>query len=232
MLTVEPAFSTEFSAQIPPPTPDRPPLCTNVYETAWMANTSLAPMFPYVHRGSIVPGVTLFMGGEQAEYGHFFHENTEEEIALVMGGRGTMKPSGTVMIAPLLHGVQAFLKDPKDPQNYLLIVITQRQPDEREQHERVFWRCGCNEILFEYAYVATAADAYDPNSSQMFLSTRFSSEAAQRFNADVANRTCKRCGKIADRFPVEAWGWTLNTRSHDVAGQARTALLERTKPTA
>jgi hypothetical protein len=231
-VIVESDFSTELSAQIPPPSPDRPPLRTNVYEAAWMANTSLATMFPYVHRGSIVPGVTLFMGGEDAEYGHFFHENTEEEVALVMGGRGTMKPTGTVMIAPLLHGVQAFLKDPKDPQNYLLIVITQRQPDDREQRERVFWRCGCNEILFEFAYDATPSGEYDPHASEMLLTTRYSSEAAERFNADIANRTCKRCGKVADRFPIEAWGWTLNTRSHDAAAQARAALLERAKSTA
>lgn len=232
MSIAETEFSTELSAQIPPPSPDRPPLRSNVYEAAWMANTSLATMFPYVHRGAIVPGVTLFMGGENAEYGHFFHENTEEEIALVMGGRGTMKPTGTVMIAPLLHGVQAFLKDPKDPQNYLLIVITQRQPDDREQHERVFWRCGCNEVLFEFAYESTPSAVYDPHSSEMLLTTRYSSEAAERFNADVANRTCKRCGKVAEPFPVEAWGWTLNTRSHDAVETARAALLERAKSTA
>jgi len=232
MPTVEPEFSIEFSAQIPPPSPDRPPLRANVYETAWMANTSLATMFPYVQRGSIVPGVTLFIGGEHAEYGHFFHENTEEEVALVMGGQGTMKPLGTVMIAPLLHGVQCFLKDPKNPESYLLIVITQRQPDDREQHERVFFRCGCNEILFEYPFESTPSDAYDPHASEILPTTRHSSEAAARFNDDVANRTCKRCGKVAERFPIEAWGWTLNTRSHDVAESARAALLERAKSTA
>lgn len=232
MLIDEPLFSTDLSAQIPPPSPDRPPLRTNVYESAWMVNTSLATMFPYVQRGAIVPGVTLFIGGEHAEYGHFFHENTEEEIALVMGGQGTMKPTGTVMIAPLLHGVQAFLKDPKDPQNFLLIVITQRQPDDREQHERVFWRCGCNEILFEHAYDATPEDLYDPATSEMLLTTRYSSEAAERFNADVANRTCKRCGKVAEPFPLEAWGWARNTRSHDTAERARAALLQRARDTA
>jgi hypothetical protein len=229
MLNGESEFSTKLSEQIPPASADRPPLRTNVYDTAWMANTSLATMFPYVHRGSIVPGATLFMGGEGAEFGHFFHENTEEEIALVMGGRGTMKPTGTVMIAPLLHGVQAFLKDQNDPNNYLLIVITQRQPDDGEQRERVFWRCGCNEVLFEHAYEATPSDTYDPHSSEMLLTTRYSSEAAELFNADVANRTCKRCGKIADPFPIKAWGWTQNTRSHDAAAEARAALLERAK---
>ena len=149
-----------------------------------------------------------------------------------MGGFGTMKPTGTVMIAPLLHGVQCFLKDPKDPENYLLIVITQRQPDDREQRERVFFRCGCNEILFEYAYDATPAGTYDPHSHELLLTTRHSSEAAERFNDDVANRTCKRCGKVADPFPIEAWGWTTHTRAHDVADRARAALLERARATA
>jgi hypothetical protein len=218
-------FSTAFSSRIPPPSDDRPPLRVNGFEYAQIANTSLAPMFPYLQRGAIVPTTSLMVGGPNANYGHFFHENTEEEVALVIADHGGIKNTGMMMIAPQLHGVQSFLKDPLDPESFLLIVITQRQSDDRRQQERVFFRCGCNEVLFEQTYDSTPDDVYDPHANHAFLTNKKSGDIAIAFNGDEALRTCKRCGKISPPFPHAAWGWDAYATSHDVAALGRRSLL-------
>jgi hypothetical protein len=142
----------------------------------------------------------------------------------VIADHGAHKGSGTVMVAPQLHGVNCFLKDPKDPESFLLIVITQRQSDSGEQKERVFFRCGCNQVLFEHAYDATPADTFKTGVDKVFVSMPQSSVAAETFNADVALRTCKRCGTVAAPFPVSAWGWTQHANQHRTVARARAVL--------
>jgi len=211
--------------KIPPPSPERPPLRTNVFEFMQYANTSLAPLFPaYLERGSIVPAATLFIGGEDAEYGHFFHDNTEEEVGLVIADRGAHKNTGSVMVAPLLHGVNCFLKDPKDPESFMLTVITQRQREHDPQSERVFFRCGCNEVLFEHTFDATPADTFQTDVDKILLTTLESGDAAAAFNADQALRTCKRCGKVSPPFPLAAWGWLQHANQHRAVARARAVL--------
>jgi hypothetical protein len=216
-------FSTAFSARIPRPSPDRPPLRVNAYEHAQLANTSLAPLFPYMQRGAIVPTTTLFVGSPDAEFGHFFHENTEEEVALVIADHEGLKGKGMMMIAPQLHGVQCFLKEPHDPQSFLLIVITQRQNDTEAQRERVFFRCGCNNVLFERSYDSTPADVHDPRANHVFITNRESAAVAIEYNSDEALRTCSKCGKVNPPFPHRAWGWEAHTVLHTVAADARRA---------
>jgi hypothetical protein len=218
------SFSVGFSARIPRPSDERPPLRVNAFEFAQVANTTLAPMFPYMQRGAIVPTTSLMVGGSEANYGHFFHENTEEEVALVMADRGALKGTGMVMIAPQLHGVQSFLKDPHDPESFLLITITQRQNEHREQKERVFFRCGCNEVLFEQSYDATPADSYEPRINHAFTTNKESAAIALAFNNDETLRTCKRCGKVNPPFPHVSWGWQAYATSHDVAARGRLLL--------
>ena len=210
---------------IPKPSPDRPPLRTSVFEFMQYSNTSLAPLFPsYIERGAIVPCATLFMGGKDAEYGHFFHDNTEEEVGLVIADHGAVKGTGTIMVAPQLHGVNCFLKDPKDPESFLLIVITQRQSERDVQSERVFFRCGCNQVLYEHSYDATPADTFVPDVDKVFISMPQSAAAAEAFNADIALRTCSRCGKVHERFPVGAWGWSQHTSQYRAVSRARATL--------
>jgi hypothetical protein len=216
------AFSTALSARIAKPSRDCPPLRANAYEFAALANTTLAPLFPYVHRGAIVPTISLIVGGSgSAGYGHFFHENTEEEVAVVFADRNAVKGKGTVMIAPMLHGVQAFLKDESDPESYMLITITQRQRDAGEQSERVFFRCGCNNVLYEFSYDATPPETHDPHHHDIFMSIANSSVAGVEFNQDESRRTCAKCGKVNPPFPHEAWGWVRHARWHDVTADAR-----------
>jgi hypothetical protein len=216
--------------RIPRPSPDRPPLRTSVFEFMQFSNTSLSPLFPaYLQRGAIVPCATMFIGAPGAEYGHFFHENTEEEVGLVIADHGAVKGTGTVMVAPLLHGVNAFLKDSSDPESFLLIVITQRQNERNEQKERVFFRCGCNQVLFEHSFDSTPPDTFEGDVDHAFTSLIESSEAAERFNADETNRTCSRCGKVAAPFPVGAWGWTQHSAQYRAVARAR-AELTAAKP--
>lgn len=210
---------------IPKPSPDRPPLRANVFESMQYANTTLALLFPsYVERGSIMPCANLFIGGPDAEFGHFFHENTEEEVALVIADHGALKETGTVMIAPLLHGVNSFMKDPKDPASFLLIVITQRQRDSGAQSERILFRCKCNEVLFEHAFDATPPDTFAFGEDKLLITTRESSAAAEAFNGDEKARTCKRCGNVSAPFPIGPWGWTRHASQHRAVARGRTIL--------
>jgi hypothetical protein len=230
MATVLPDTSALQAPRIPRPSPDRPPLRTSVFEFMQFSNTSLSPLFPaYLQRGAIVPCATMFIGAPGAEYGHFFHENTEEEVGLVIADHGAVKGTGTVMVAPLLHGVNAFLKDSSDPESFLLIVITQRQNERNEQKERVFFRCGCNQVLFEHSFDSTPPDTFEGDVDHAFTSLIESSEAAERFNADETNRTCSRCGKVAAPFPVGAWGWTQHSAQYRAVARAR-AELTAAKP--
>jgi hypothetical protein len=225
MAITSPDARSTSSHRIPKPSPDRPPLRANVFEAMQYANTSLAPMFPtYLERGSIVPCATLFIGGPDAEFGHFFHENTEEEVALVMADNKAHKGTGTVMIAPLHHGVNSFLKDPKDPESFLLIMITQRQRDRDAQSERILFRCKCNEVLFDFGFDATPPDTFEAGVDKILITTRESSAAAEAFNADENLRTCKRCGTVAAPFPITPWGWTQHTAQYRAVARARSIL--------
>lgn len=224
--TIDSAVSTAFSDRIPKPSPDRPPLRVNSYEFMATANTSLSPFFPYMQRGAIVPCGSLFYGGPDANYGHFFHENTEEEIALVMGDHGAHKGSGMLMNAPLNHGVNSFLKNPQDPESFLFIVITQRQREAGPQSEKIYFRCGCNEVLFTHEFDATPADGYHPGKHLDLATGRGSAEAGIGFNADENARTCKRCGKVAPPFPQDSWGWSRHYYTYRYAMNAEKALSE------
>jgi hypothetical protein len=66
---------------IPPPREDHPPLKVNVFAAARSGNCTLAPMFPYVHAGAMVPTIALFWGRANGDYGHFEHFNTVDEVA-------------------------------------------------------------------------------------------------------------------------------------------------------
>src|SRR5690606_41709398 len=64
---------------IPPPRADRPPLHANLLNVMQQANTTLAPLFPYMHPGAIVPTGALFIGGPGKDYGQFYHPNSAAE---------------------------------------------------------------------------------------------------------------------------------------------------------
>jgi hypothetical protein len=227
--TVAVAVSTEYSSRIPKPSPDRPPLRVNAYEFLASANTSLLPFFPYVERGAIVPAGNLVYGGPDRDYGHFYHQNTEEEVVLTMGERGALKGTGTIMNTPLEHGVNSFLKDPADPESFLCNVIVQRQRESGPQSERFYIRCGCNEIIYSLAFDGTPGDVYDPRIHSNFKTLGDSARGVDEFNSDESVRTCKRCGKIAAPFPRDTWGWNRHDDTYRFAMKAEQTLQAAVK---
>ena len=110
---------------IPPPRPDRPPM--HATRSTWRkgAIRSLKPLFPYLHPGAMVPASALLIGGPNADYGHFFHHNTQHEIVLDAGRNGAMLTTGQLFVGALIHGVNSFLKNEKDPKAFATFVITQ-----------------------------------------------------------------------------------------------------------
>jgi hypothetical protein len=107
---------------IPVPASDRTPLKVNVYEFARHSATTLAPLFPYVDAGSIVPCLSVFHGGPGRRYGRFQHFNSVDEVISLF-----TDPARLVSVGSKLHLVGAPFDDPEDPENMALAVITQRQ---------------------------------------------------------------------------------------------------------
>ncbi len=198
-------------AEIPPPRDDRPPLKANVFEASRSSTCTLAPLFPYLHAGAIVPTIALFWGRREGDYGHFEHFNTIDEVVIVLGADGAVgrARTGLVRVNAKTHMVGKFLPDPENPEQFALISITQRQSENAPQREAVWFKCEkCQTDLmrleFDWQPVATreqeaALGAYPPLETVVK-----SSHAAERYNA---NRRCPKCGHDNGPFPLERWGW-------------------------
>ena len=63
----------------------------------------------------MVPASALLIGGPSADYGHFFHHNTQHELVLALACNGAVLPTGQVFIGPEIHGVNSFLKNREGP---------------------------------------------------------------------------------------------------------------------
>ncbi len=126
---------------IPPPRSDRPPMHANAFDVAQGSNTQLKPMFPYLHPGAMVPCSALLIGGPDSDYGHFFHHNTQHEIVLTLASNGAMLPTGQLYVGAVIHGVNSFLKNEKDPKAFATFVITQVQAESGVQTEACSLRC-------------------------------------------------------------------------------------------
>ena len=143
---------------IPPPRSDRPPMRANAFDVAQGSNTQLKPMFPYLHPGAMVPCSALLIGGPNADYGHFFHHNTQHEIVLTLASNGAMLPTGQLYVGAVIHGVNSFLKNEKDPKAFATFVITQVQAESGVQTEACSLRCEkCHEQIFFKEFDATPA---------------------------------------------------------------------------
>ena len=204
--------------RIPPPDEARPPLKTNVFRFASGIASQLQPMFPYESAGHLVPCVAVMQGVEGGHYGHFFHWNSVEEVAVVFGSNKGMLATGSVFAAKQLHGVNSFLKDPSDPDAFILITITQRQSEGGDQSEAILFRCQkCSHELVNFRYNATPRDipGHDPaqwdghhdDAVSMFPTMWGSATAADHYNASETSRTCPGCGHVNPGFPQDLWGW-------------------------
>ncbi len=220
-----------------PAAKDREPLRTNVFELMRTTTTQLLPLFPYLGPGAMLPAGALFQGRPGAQYGRFFHRNSEEEVSVCFGGQNALGAAGVMFIGGKMHEVQAPLLDTNDPNAFLISVITQRQQDEgREQKESVIFRCSeCNNKLHQVDYSAELPDPDRPDlvtggriddEYEMFPTMWGSILSTDSFNSDEKARTCSRCGHVNPPFPAEAWGWQNYVDRHEVVNAARHLLDE------
>ena len=111
----------------------------NLFERMKAGNCQLMPLFPYEDADSLVPAGAIFRGEPGAEFGQFFHFNTVDEVAHVFGANGALLQTGQIYATQPLHGVNSFLKDPTNPDNFLVIAVTQHQRASGPQNEAVIF---------------------------------------------------------------------------------------------
>ncbi len=212
---------------IPPPRPDRPPLRANLLNVMQQANTTLAPLFPYVHAGAIVPTGALFIGGPGKDYGQLYHHNSVDEIIIAFVANGATLQTGQLYNGGRVHGVNSFLRDQTEPGSYVVFTVTQRQLDQGPQPEAISLICArCRQQLFKGEFDGgsppEAVELDHPFGTPYMLP-----ELLREFNEDPQRRTCPNCGHVNDPFPVHTWGWDLYRAQSDSMAEAKRALLAR-----
>ena len=218
------------SHRIPAPSGHREPLKVNVFDFLCGASCQLQPMFPYHDAGAMVPCGATFTGDpSDSDFGHFLHYNTVQEVAVSFGARNAMTQSGQIFVTQQLHGVNSFLRDPADPDAFILMTITQHQSEEGDQNEAILFRCQkCHQELLRHDYNATpkGIEGYDPtqwggtpdDEHPPFLTLWGTNKAAMDYD-DESVRTCAKCGHVNAPHPHHKSGW------HRYLTQVRSAEL-------
>ena len=214
---------------IPKPDPDREPMKVNVYRFVQSCPVTLAPLFPYLDEGSIVPCAASFHGAPGKTYSRFQHFNTVDEVAVMWGASGAQRRGvGLVHVGPKLHLVQP-MEHADSPDDTGVVVITQRQAIGKEQREEVRFICEkCDRRLFLFELDATPAKRGSKQAAgtYAFKTLIETYEAARRFNADEDARKCKHCGHQNAPFPLEAWAWDIYTNQSQIARTGSQSLTE------
>jgi hypothetical protein len=221
--------------RIPPPSGAREPLKVNVFDLMTGAVCQLLPLFPYHDAGAMVPCGAIMTGNSgDSEFGHFFHYNTVEEVAVTFGANEAMLQTGQIFVTQQLHGVNSFLRDSANPEAFILMTITQHQAEEGDQSEAILFRCRkCSEQLYRHDYNATpkGVEGYDPaqwgasvdDDVSMFPTIWGSDKAALDYSVESV-RTCPKCGHVNVGHPHHKWGWHRYVDQVHTAGSAKRAL--------
>lgn len=221
--------------RIPPPSPAREPLKVNVFDMLTGAVSQLQPVFPYHDAGAMVPCGGIFTGDpDDNKFGHFFHYNTVEEVAVTFGANDAMLQTGQIFVTQQLHGVNSFLRNPDNPEAFILMTITQHQSEEGDQNEAILFRCQkCHEQLLRHDYNATpkGVEGHDPSQwggadddeVTPFVTIWGSNKAAMDYN-DETVRTCPKCGHLNPTHPHHKWGWERYVRQVRTAESGKRAL--------
>jgi hypothetical protein len=202
-------MATDLNAERPPIVPMK----INAFDVTQRSSTQLLPLFPYVHRGAIVPCSVAFQSdGGGTNIGYFVHTNTVDEIAVTLASNGPQR-TGEVVVGPRSHGVGggggtvAFFR---------VGVVTQRQLEEGEQTEQASFQCEkCNtELLRNHVDMTSGGDGkrYDALPSNILTE-----QAVNKLNASEELRTCKACGHVNPLFPIAIWGWNRYVRNSQIA---------------
>jgi hypothetical protein len=225
------AVDTATRHRIPPPTGEREPLKMNVFEYTTGAACQLQPLFPYHGPGAIVPCTAMMQGVPGGHFGHFFHMNSIEEVAVTYASNNAMLGTGSIFATQRIHGVNSFLRDPSDPEAFVLVTITQHQQEDDEQQEAIIFRCQkCSAELVRLEFDASppGSRTHDPgqwggeadDAVPMFATVWGSVEATTRYN-DEAVRTCRSCGHVNPPHPEPLWGWQRWVEQSRTANRAR-----------
>jgi hypothetical protein len=209
------------------PDPKREPMKVNVYRFVQNCPTALAPLFPYLDEGSIVPCAASFRGGPGKGLGRFQHFNTVDELGLVWGASG--KPGrgvGMVYVGAKLHMVQP-LNPADDPDDSVVVVITQRQKigePQREEMRFVCEKCDRRLLMVEIDATPPKRGTGFSGAPLRFETIAMSYEAAKKFNADEAARTCGHCGHVNPPFPLDNWAWGVHVEQSELARKSAASM--------
>ncbi len=214
---------------IPPPEKGREPMKTNVFRFAQINVSTLAPMFPYLDEGSIVPCVATFRGGPGKRFGKFQHFNTVDEVVIMFGAKGGRGRAGMVRVGPKLHQVGAPFEDPEDEGSLRVTTITQRQAIGEKQREEYRFACEkCGRRLYIEEVDATPPKrGTGPSATgghMPFLTILETYETTRRFNENEEARHCKHCGHKNPPFPIEDWGWDHYVRQAEIVRLAQESV--------
>lgn len=229
------ASAPERTRRIPPPSGRREPLKVNIFDFMTGAASQLLPLFPYHDAGAIVPTGSIMRGDpDDSAFGHFFHYNTVEEVAITFGSNQAMLQTGQIFVTQQLHGVNSFLRNSADPEAFILITVTQHQAEDGDQAEAILFRCQkCSEQLVRFDYNASpkGVEGHDPtqwdgtpdDEVQMFPTIWGSNRAALAYEPEQA-RTCPKCGHVSPPHPHHKWGWNRYVAQVRTADSAKRAL--------
>ncbi|MDP4505297.1 cupin domain-containing protein [Nonomuraea turcica] len=234
-MTVVEHTAPDSAGVIPLPARGKEVLKVNVFERGMSLNTQLAPMFPYTGPGDLVPCGCLLRGRPGEEYGQFWHENSQEEVAYAFGSNLAMLPTGSLVVTPKIHGVNSFLEERHNPDAFLFLVIVQRQSDAdanpEDQYEAIHLRCEeCHELLLRHVFSADPTRPQDDGSDKddrypSFATVHGAVAATEKFNNDEELRTCGTCGHLNAPFPAATWGWQHYLTQSRLVNVARSTAL-------
>jgi len=208
-------------AEVPPPDPGRAPQKANAFWAGHLMTSQSAPMFPELGPGAMVPCVAMIYGNERPFTGRFFHCNTVDEVSFMFGANAGPLRAGTLRVGDREHVVKTHLPDPTDPEQYVFIVIVQRQSPS-EPHTETFWlRCDeCDAALVEreVTFVPPSGEGV-PGFDTLLLAA----ESAAELNRNEAARTCPECDHVNPPFDVDHSGWQRYAARLRVANAAAAA---------
>ena len=207
------------------------PIKKNLFEELIHATGTLelVPVFPYLDNGSIVPCLSVSMGGAETKKFQFFHDNVVPEVLICLAERNSTLKAGQMMVLPNLHGVNNFLKKLEDESAYMVVLITVRMNSQDVQLEGFLIRCAkCNALVYQRECDVKQGPErpYYPE----FYAVAFYADAVDEFNA--SDRICPKCGHHQAPFPAEQMGWRRYVRQVDVANRARADMEQLAGPSA
>jgi DNA-directed RNA polymerase subunit M/transcription elongation factor TFIIS len=198
------------------------PIKKNMFEEVIHAtgDLELVPVFPYLDEGSIVPCLSIAMGGRGVKKFQFFHTNDVPEVMICLSEHNSALRAGMLMSFPDLHGVNNFLKDVADEDAYMIVIIAIRMKA-GAQNEGFVLRCDeCNNEI--YRLNRDIKQGPERQYYPEFHALRLYADAVDDFNA--SDRKCEKCGHVQEMFPQDQLGWRRYARQVDLANRARASV--------